>query len=189
MLSKEKLQELLIGRRKEKPVLPKEGFGKIVKIIDLVWQKLEYLRKIASGKEVEAKKLLTQVEEWKRKGYDTSMIELDIKALENKEFGKILKKLKEWKNKGYDTTILELKIKALGSKELGKMLSKLEEWKNKGYDTVLLEEKIMEISGDGKKSLDIIQLETKIHKWKEEGYNTSILEEKLEKLKNKQKQR
>ena len=73
---------------------------------------------IISEKELEIRKISSQIEGWEKKGYDSTMLELEIKALEDKELGKQIEKLKEWKSKGYNTFILEEKIKNNYKKDL-----------------------------------------------------------------------
>lgn len=65
-------------------------------------KRIEELKKIKKkGDEIKLKK---QLEEWKSKGYDTSILEDKFKLPSASE---IRKKAKEWKSKGYDTSILE----------------------------------------------------------------------------------
>jgi hypothetical protein len=50
--------------------------------------------------------LKKQLDEWKRKGYDTSVLEKKYKF---PDAGSVRKKIAEWKKKGYDTSVLEKK--------------------------------------------------------------------------------
>jgi hypothetical protein len=106
----------------------------------------EKFKKITSEKEIQIRKLLKQIEEWKRLGYDTTILELEIRALDDKELNKLIKRLKEWNDKGYDTLILEEKIKSIykdGKKlDIVKLENKIQEWKKKGYNALLIEEKL-----------------------------------------------
>ena len=98
-------------------------------------------------KQDEIKKLLKQIEDWKKLGYDTTILELETKALDNKELRKLIERLKEWKSKGYNTLVLEEKIKRIygndkKSLDATQLEIKIKEWKTKGYNTSLLEEKL-----------------------------------------------
>ena len=49
-----------------------------------------------------------RLREWKKKGYNTKVLERKYKVPNANEFKK---QLKEWKKKGYDTSVLERKVK------------------------------------------------------------------------------
>lgn len=68
-------------------------------------------RKYQGKKEI--KNLLDKINYWKKQGYDTSLLELEIKALENKKLRNTVEKIKDWKKKGYNTLILEEELKNL----------------------------------------------------------------------------
>ena len=127
---------------------PKEEIGKITETIEVPARlKPEQITKRITEKELETKKLLNQIEDWKKKGYDTTILELEIKALEDKELRKQIGRLKEWKSKGYNTPVLEEKIKSIygdgkKSSDVTHLENKIQEWKKMGYNTLLLEEKL-----------------------------------------------
>ncbi|MCH8067086.1 MAG: hypothetical protein IIC69_00720, partial [Nanoarchaeota archaeon] len=123
-----KRKEKIITRPKERVLETKEGLqillekpkqkiSKVMETIKVVPRKTPEQR-IISEKELEIRKISSQIEEWEKKGYDSTMLELEIKALEDKELGKQIEKLKEWKSKGYNTFILEEKIKNNYKKDL-----------------------------------------------------------------------
>ena len=58
----------------------------------------------------EIEKLLKRINDWKEQGYDTTILELKIKALEDDELRKLMEQLNDWKSKGYNTLILEEEI-------------------------------------------------------------------------------
>jgi len=128
-------------------------------------------RRIKSAEQSEKEKLLKQLKEWKAKGYDTTLLEAELrdrfklkrklKSAEQLEKEKLLKQVKEWKAKGYDTTLLEAELKyrsKLNIKkykpsdtkpEINKLSKKIKEWKSKGYDIALLEKEIEELENKG----------------------------------------
>ena len=104
-------------------------------------------------KDDEISKLQRRIEEWKTAGYDTALLELDIKALEDESLGNMMGKLREWKNKGYDTVVLEEEIKSIYSKndlsqDINRLESKIQRWKKKGYDTSFLEDELKSLKDD-----------------------------------------
>ena len=105
--------------------------------------KVKYLN---CGKK-ELREITDRLKEWRRKGYDTSMLEFEIKALDNKESKELIEKLKEWKRKGYNTIALEEKIRGVYGdnkklQDMAELEGKIQEWKKKGYNTSLLEDKL-----------------------------------------------
>ena len=138
------------GRREiRKPYIRKPEVIKVIK------------PKIRKAEQLEKEKLLKKLNEWKDKGYDTSVLEAELKdkakpkirKAEQLEKEKLLKKLNEWKDKGYDTTLLEAELrdkskvrpKLSNKEEINKLTKKMQEWKSKGYDTRLLEQEIKEL--------------------------------------------
>jgi hypothetical protein len=149
-------QKITIKVPKERVIETKEGQVQIIlekpEAIKVA-EKVERLAKekpaeiIISEKEIEISKLLKQIEEWKKLGYDTTILELEIKALEDETLRGLIKQLKEWKSKGYNTLILEEKIKSIysygkKSQDIGQLENKIQEWKRKGYNTLVLEERL-----------------------------------------------
>ena len=126
---------------------PKET-GKITETIKVAErQKLATVEQKPSEKELQINKLLKQIENWKKLGYNTAILELEIKALDDKELRKLIERLKEWKSKGYSTLVLEEKIKSMYGynkkfQDTEALELKIEEWKKKGYNTLLIEEKL-----------------------------------------------
>jgi len=111
-------------------------------------------------------KLRDKIVKWKKKGYDTRILESKLKEQLKSKDRKDLKikyfkdKVKIWEQKGYDTTILRHK---LGNRS-----------------------KVIRISKSRKKLSKNIQLfENKIAEWKKKGYDTAILEKRLKLLKRK----
>ncbi|MFH1358871.1 MAG: hypothetical protein ABIH37_03225 [archaeon] len=69
----------------------------------------ERVKKVSKLKKSGKKSILkSQLEIWKRKGYDTQVLENKYKVPEASD---IRKKIKQWKRKGYDTKVLERKLK------------------------------------------------------------------------------
>jgi hypothetical protein len=107
-----------------------------------------------------------QLKDWKKKGYDTSVIEESIRQ-SGKKISKLSKsqlsgekkalsaKINDWKKKGYAVEVLVKRLEdidANGSKkklsasevrkEIGKLEASIKKWKTKGYDTVLLDKRL-----------------------------------------------
>jgi len=188
--------QIVLGKARERVLETKRGLQTVLekpqervskameKFKELQKPGLKQIEDILTGKEIEKRRILRLIEEWKNKGYDTTLLELEVKALENKEIGAQIRRIKEWKSKGYDTTILELEAKALEDKKLAKQIKKIKEWKKKGYNTFMLEEKIKSSYKNRNSYLEAREIEIKIQEWKNKGYNTTTLEEKLRRLKN-----
>jgi len=122
-------------------------------------------KKINLAEQLEKGRLLKQLNEWKTKGYDTTLIEAELKdkfnskhklkSTEYLEKEKLIYKLQEWKAKGYDITLLETELKESSNtkkhkqgsikNEINNLSKKIEEWKSKGYDTSLLDKEIEEL--------------------------------------------
>ena len=81
-----------------------------IKKLRLVALKKQKIKKIGDFKLIKRKykgsKLKSQLIDWKKKGYDTSVLEKNYRMPKVKD---IRKKIKEWKKKGYDTSVLEKK--------------------------------------------------------------------------------
>jgi uncharacterized protein (UPF0335 family) len=73
--------------------------------------------KKTSKKDLEREKLKEEIKEWRAKGYDTKVLEEELKRPKKTEKitkRNILNKIKEWRAKGYDTKVLEEKLRKLG---------------------------------------------------------------------------
>lgn len=87
--------------------------------------------------------LLQKIKLWKSKGYDTSILEAELKSPVHKTIVKEhqIAKIMEWKAKGYDTRLLEAELNAKTLEKL-KLIEKIALWKSKGYDTRVLEKEL-----------------------------------------------
>jgi hypothetical protein len=149
-LQKQYKRDLKKEREIAKLKLSKGGFsGKEKTFYEEEIKKVEKQRETAlkgyyKSKEKEIKKIKIKkgdkaqfqnhVAKWKKKGYDTKILERKYKY---PEISSIKRKIAKWKKKGYDTSILEKKNN-VSDKEIKKKISQL---KKKGYDTSILEKK------------------------------------------------
>ncbi|MBL7054586.1 hypothetical protein ISS05_02420, partial [Candidatus Woesearchaeota archaeon] len=132
--------------------------------------KIKVIKPIVTKEYLEKQELIKKINQWKTEGYDTTILEKELKWQGKKE-----------------------KIPKKGDSDKKRIIEQIEEWKAKGYDTAVLEEKLRGYESKntfskktGTSKQDIIR---KIEEWKAKGYNTNILEERLKKLKLESKNR
>jgi len=105
---------------------------------------------------LERRKLLNQLIDWKAKGYNTTLLEAELKDIKKRKISgiterkRLLSQLKDWKAKGYNTELLEAELKGFKKSrpsrlEINKLSKKMQNWKAKGYDTKLLEKELKEL--------------------------------------------
>lgn len=107
-LPKKEIKEEIKVIKKELPKKKPEP-KKEIKKID---KKIKKPKRI-SKKDLEKEKLKEKLKEWKAKGYDTKLLEEELKKPKKETKKEIINKIKEWKAKGYDTKSLEEKLKKL----------------------------------------------------------------------------
>jgi len=107
--------------------------------------------------EFEKERLSRQVKEWKAKGYDTVLLEEELKGKVKPGEGllereKLLSQITDWKAGGYNTALLEAELQGrfklkrkLSDAELKILAKRIRKWRSEGYDTALLEEEIEEL--------------------------------------------
>ncbi len=86
--------------------------GKIIETISFLPKQKpgRTAKRVPEGKD-KTRKLLSQIKHWKKQGYDTSLLELEIKALKNTQLTNETQKIKDWKRKGYNTLMLEEELR------------------------------------------------------------------------------